>query len=292
MKYAVTPTGKGASLTVAQALGMAKAGDVLVFKGLFHESIKTSKDGLTLDFDAAKIDATGKQRALLLLDADGTKIKGGEFFGANGAGIAITRSDRVKVDDVFVHDNARNGLAWEEGDRFTLSNSTFADNAKIGSTSNVSIKHPIAMDNSTKYGIVVTGITSSGAGPGSGTDAAGLCIDDANTTQDPNLPAYGKRILVDDFDFYGNSGPGLLVVWSDHVTARDGYAHDNSPDRNAGQACWRDSDDGHMSYVTAEGKHSFVFQEHVEVSGTGNVAIGPMLGIVPDFGVHSNELNW
>jgi hypothetical protein len=267
---------------------MAKAGDVLVFKGAFHD-IKVTKDNLTLDFTDAKV--TGKDHALLLLDADGTKIHGGEFYGAN-CGIAITRSDRVKVDDVFVHDNSRNGLSFIKGDRFTLSDSVFADNAKIGSTSNVSIKHPIAMDASTKYGIVITGITSSGAGPGSGTDAAGLCIDDANTTQDPNLPAYGKRILVDDFDFYGNSGPGLLVVWSDHVTARDGYAHDNSPDRNAGQACWRDSDDGHMSYVTAEGKHSFVFQEHVEVSGTGNVAIGPMLGIVPDFGVHSNELNW
>ena len=60
------------------------------------------------------------------------------------------------------------------------------------------------------------------------TDGNGISIDDFRNTQIPELPPYTFRTLVEGNITYSNSGRGVQVAWSDHVTVRDNIAYLNS----------------------------------------------------------------
>ena len=291
----------------SHALANAKAGDVLDVNAILGP-IKTGRDGLTFDFRDGGINARGADAALLLLDADGTTIKGGRFFGAKGAGIAANRSDDLRIGDADVYDNGAHGISVIRSDQARIARVDVHDNAKgKGHASGISIFHPIAKSDKPGYHFVVTNSDVHDNGPTDErtTDAYGIIADDFNWTQSDEHPSFEHSTLISQNRVHGNGGPGIGAVWSDHVDMigntvtgnqlQDAYGR--TPDveiefrQSEGRAIGNDLGDGDMLISGTKARPG-------EVSGHGNICDeielrGVVLG-VPEHapGVDAHILDW
>jgi hypothetical protein len=211
------------------AYNAAKDGDTIkVAPGTYKDmTFKIAKDGLTIDMTGVKINATGQENGIMIYDADRTTLFGPEVYEAEGTAVTSIFSDRLHVHHLYAHDNYKHGFFGQKQDRTVLQYSTFANNGDAPATSNISLKHYIAMDNKPEYHNIIKDINSYGAGPaGYTTDGAGIIIDDFNFTQSDKNPAYEEDTLIYRSTCHDNR-VGVYIAWSDHVTVQDVDLWDN-----------------------------------------------------------------
>lgn len=287
----VTPTGAGSTFTFAEAHRKAKAADTLDMNGTFKEIVVT-KDGLTLDMHDAKV-IGGRNPALLLLDADSTTVKGGDYSGSSSAGIASRYSDHIDLLGVSVHDNARNGISFMLGDHLRIAWAKVHHNATAGPSSGISVYHPLASDDAPGFHIVIQGneVYANGSTKGRQSDAFGIVLDDFRGTQPQDgqhrtddQPSFDHDTLIFRNHLHDNGGPGLGVVWGEHVTVQGNRAHDNMQQAEFGRLpdvdfLFRDVQDATVINNTLGGKFQFSSWSGrpTDIEGHGNTAAGHYL---------------
>lgn len=290
----------------------ARWGDTLDIDTMLRGEIKVTKPGLLLDFSDGGVDAEGAPHALLVF-ADYTRVRGGEFTGANGTGIAARGANHLALNGPESHHNARHGVGYMLGEYFDFRNLDVHHNATKGAASGVSVYHPLAEDDRPGYHgrVLNSHIYNNGDMSRKQTDSFGATIDDANGTQPQggkgntdDQPHYGQRILIQGNRIHDNGGPGAGAIWSDNVDMIDNDLWNNARQSIFGR------NDVEIEFRQAEGGRAIGNDLHggdmlisgtkaspAEVSGHGNICGLMLRGVVvgvPDHepGVDAADLGW
>lgn len=306
----VTPTGAGAAWTWAEANARARFGDELDMHGTFGP-LKTGRDGLRLDFGDARVKGSSEP-ALLLLDADYTKVIGGEFFGSKAGGIVARYSDNLIIFGPEIYANQRHAVSIMLSDRIHVEDVYAHGNATEGATSAISVHHLISKDDlpNIHVRILKNRLDDNGSKTHKQPDGNGISIDDLNGTQPSkehggDQPYFGHRVLVEGNTITDSGGQGIGVFWSDFVSLIDNTVKGNqlqavfgrTPDveievrqSRHGVAIGNDLGDGDMLISGTAARPA-------EVSGHGNhyddlVLRGVVLGDYDGLGVEAAQMHW
>jgi parallel beta-helix repeat protein len=215
-------------------------GDEIVVKsGVYREQVMVTKGGSEAGGDivirsevpgGAKIIAPPDKTWGIAIIRDYVQVDGFDVSGGK-AGITTASVHHVKITNNIVHDNLGSGISVNRSEFVKVDGNVTYGNASNGPSSGISIFHAENVSGDTKTGgfrIEVTNnisydnIWKSGAK----TDGHGIIIDHFKSKTGSGY-AYGYETLVENNVVHGNSGRGIQVAWSDHVTVRNNTAWHN-----------------------------------------------------------------
>lgn len=233
------------TIGAAMRAGLKPGDEVVVRSGTYNEAVFFSKDGAPGNPVTLRAEVPGGAKIVapagtigIQVSADHVRIEGFDISGGN-SGVVGKGVHHVEIVRNVIHDSAKNGIFFGESDFLTIEANNVHDTARIGPASGIHIYHPqnISGDASTAgYRIIIRNNISHDNTRVSGaqTDGNGISLDDFRSTQDPGLPAYAFRTLVENNVVHSNSGRGIQVAWSDHVTVRNNLSWLNNVDKGPG----------------------------------------------------------
>jgi len=121
--------------TIQGALNDAQPGDrVRVMDGaVYHESLKISKDNVTLDLRSATLRGTYvEENGILLNERSYVTIKNGVVQNFGGFTVALIRSHHITVENMRVQNNTGFGVFLWNSSHVTIRNSVITDNKNDG----------------------------------------------------------------------------------------------------------------------------------------------------------------
>jgi serralysin len=233
------------TITEAMRADLKPGDEVVVRAGTYTEAIFVSKGGSPGNAITLRSELPGGAKILapankigIQVSADHVRIEGFDISGGL-SGVAGKGVHHVEIVRTIIHDSAKNGIFFGESDFLTIEGNNVYDTARIGPASGIHVYHPqnISGDASTAgYRIIIRNNIAHDNTWESGarTDGNGISLDDFRSTQDPALPAYGFRSLVENNVVHSNSGRGIQIAWSDHVTVRNNLSWLNNVDKGPG----------------------------------------------------------
>ena len=223
--------------------------EIVVRAGTYTELVLVRKDGAAGQYITVRSEVPGGAKIVapdgqpgVTINADYVTVAGFDVSGSTGSGITGIGVHHVKVANNIVHDNLSNGIFLGKSDFIQIDGNTVYGNAAMGASSGIHLKAGFNVTGDLTAGtrvyvtnnVVYDNTTAEGQPM---TDGNGISIDDYRNTQIATLPAYAFRTLVQGNIVYDNSGRGVQVAWSDHVTVRENLAFHNSTHAISGP--WR-----------------------------------------------------
>jgi nitrous oxidase accessory protein NosD len=266
------------TISKAMKANLKPGDDVVVRSGTYKEAVVVKEDGaagkyITIRSEkhgGAKIDPPGDKPGIFI-NADYVTIDGFNVSGSKASGITGIGVHHVEVTDNIVHDNVSNGIFLGKFDFATIEGNVVYGNAAKGASSGIHLKGAHSMTggggSDGGYRIIVRDNVSYGNKTkyGPKTDGSGISLDDFQNLQIKSFPPYQFKSLVEDNIVYSNTGRGIQIAWSDHVTIRDNISMHNNADGRSG--LW-------LNELANMGSHNNTWTGNIAVTDRGNPAIG------------------
>ncbi len=223
----------------AVKVGLKPGDEVRVRTGTYNEKVYVHASGssgayITIRSDVpggAKINASGFNAGIFVMDSSYVKIDGFEVYGASQSGISSDHVHHVTVSNNESHDNGGAGVYFGKSDFILVEANVLHGNAFKAVTSGISIHLPfnILNDNTFKgFRIILRNNVSYNNLASGRTDGNGIIFDEFRAARKSYQVPYTFPTLIENNLTYGNAGVGIMVFQADNVTVRNNTSWGNS----------------------------------------------------------------